>query len=291
MSRAGLSYSQVSGLLAGLYDLAVSDGEVANILQRRHETWLPAYNRLLDSIRAAPVKHYDETPWHIQSEDNNGYAWCMSDASSPDVCYVLSSSRGARQARALHGSSAGLRVTDGYAVYLALPGAHQLCWVHLFRKGRDLAGNTEVPAGQQPYVRDWYDRFAKLYADLRSALAEPYDSGRRDEQAAELWQRTAVLAHELPTPEGEPAKLTRLKAELIRAGKDRLFVCLSTDAPCDNNRAERDLRQLVCKRKRSFGSKTQKGANALATVLSICTTTWRRCAGKPAGYYKALAGV
>jgi hypothetical protein len=47
------------------------------------------------------------------------------------------------------------------------------------------------------------------------------------------------------------------------------------DTLCDNNRAERDLRQLVLKRKRSFGSKSEKGTQALTTILSLCATYWR----------------
>ncbi len=83
-------------------------------------------------------------------------------------------------------------------------------------------------------------------------------------------------------------KLTKLKAQLMRAGEDKLFICLPNNTACDNNRAERDLRQLVIKRKRSFGSKSEKGAQALATVLSICTTTWRM---SPANYFQSLAAI
>jgi hypothetical protein len=86
----------------------------------------------------------------------------------------------------------------------------------------------------------------------------------------------------------EPAKFANLKAQLQRAGQAKLFTCLMKDTPCDNNRAERDLRQLVLKRKRSFGSKTERGAKILATVLSICTTTWR---SNPAGYFATLASA
>ncbi len=106
-------------------------------------------------------------------------------------------------------------------------------------------------------------------------------------QATELWNRVQRLATTGP-PHGfvEPKKLANLKAQLMRAGRDRLFICLPEDTPCDNNRAERDLRQLVLKRKRSFGSKTPRGAQALSTVLSLCATTWRMNQGN---YFQALA--
>lgn len=124
-------------------------------------------------------------------------------------------------------------------------------------------------------MTEWYAGFAGIYSDLRARLKEPYDEVVRTTQAKTLWERVQLLAQEPAPSSGEPQKLTRLKAQLLRARQDRLFVCLPKNTPCDNNRAERDLRQLVLKRKRSFGSKSERGAQALATVLSLCTTAWR----------------
>lgn len=74
VSVIGMSYAQVANLLLSLYGLTVSDGEIANNLQAQHQRWLPAYGQLKAAIRAAPVKHYDETPWAIQAEQGAGYA-------------------------------------------------------------------------------------------------------------------------------------------------------------------------------------------------------------------------
>jgi len=279
----GLSYAQVTNLLLGLYGIAVSDGEIASTLANAHQAWLPAYEKLKADIRAAPTRHYDETPWAIQDQDNYGHAWVMSASDSPNTVFHLATSRGTRHARDLHGETAGVRISDDYGVYRNLSGQQQLCWVHLYRVIRDLRYNDNLPEEQLPYVTWWYEQFACIYHDLRLYLDEPYDVVVRETQATELWRRLRVL---LPTRNGEPEKLTRLKAQLARAGQDRLFTCLPSNTLCDNNRAERDLRQLVLKRKRSFGSKTERGAQALSTVLSICTTTWR---SNPAGYFRSLA--
>ncbi len=292
VSVVGLSYAQVSGLLLSLYGLTVSDGEIAGILAKQRQAWQPAYQQLLADIRAAPIRHYDETPWAIQSEDNGGYAWVMSDAASHKTVFHCATSRGGRHAVALHGSATSttsskpVYVTDDYGAYRNLPGNQQLCWVHLYRVIRDLRYNANLPEEQLQAVAQWYESFAGIYKDLRQYLAQPYNSGLRQKQSNELWCRIQKLASQSAPKVGEPRKLTRLKAQLQRAGQDRLLICLTRNTPCDNNRAERDLRQLVLKRKRSFGSKTQQGANALATVLSICTTTWR---SNPTGYFQQLA--
>lgn len=286
VSVVGMSYTQVTNLLFSLYGLAVSDGEIANALQKQHQAWLPAYEMLKADIRAAPAVHADETPWAIQQNDGCGYAWSLSDATSSKVYYALENSRGTIHARELFGTQfAGVRVSDDYGAYRAesLPGTQQLCWAHLYRAIRDLRYNANLPEEQLPYVTWWYEQFAAIYQDLRTYLAQPHDQATRTAQYTELWQRLQGL---LPASTTEPRKLTKLKAQLLRAGADRLFVCLPKDTPCDNNRAERDLRHLVLKRKRSFGSQTEKGARALSTVLSLCTTTWRT---QPENYFRFLA--
>lgn len=291
VSASGMSYYQVAQLCATLYGVQLSDGEIAGILQAQHRSWLPAYEQLRTEIQASRVVNADETPWPIQGEEGRGYAWVLSDAASPKACYVCAISRGAVHAQKLLGPNfTGIRISDDYAPYRAetLPGSQQLCWAHLYRCVRDLRYNDNLPGEQLPYVDSWYGTFAQIYQDLRMYLSEPYDDIVRQTQAEELWKRVRKLAATGPPAgrAGEPKKLTQLKAQLIRAGIDRLFICLPEDTPCDNNRAERDLRQLVLKRKRSFGSKTPRGAQALSTVLSLCTTTWRM---NQANYFRALA--
>jgi transposase len=289
ISVGGMSYHQVASLLLALYGLSVSDGEIANLLNRQHRQWLPAYQRLKADIRAAPVRHYDETPWRIQAADNGGYAWVMSDASSPKTLFHCATSRGGRHAAALHGNArhTAVHITDDYSVYRNLPGQQQLCWAHLYRTIRDLRYNVNLPADQLSYVTWWYQQFAEIYQDLRKYLGDSYDSVVRMNQANDLWQRLQLLMT-TPASGSEPKKLSLLKAQLQRAGQDRLLVCLSKNTPCDNNRAERDLRQLVLKRKRSFGSKTEQGAMVLSTILSLCTTTWR---SNPTNYFSTLAAL
>jgi transposase len=289
VSVSGMSYSQIITLCQTLYGLTLSDGEITGIIKSKHQAWLPAYHQLRADIQSSKVNHADETPWPIQSEEGRGYTWSLSDAYSPRVCFVCAISRGTVHARKLFEDFTGVRISDDYTAYRAetLPGSQQLCWAHLYRCIRDLRYNDNLPAGQLAYVESWYAVFTAIYQDLRMYLDEPYDQGVRETQAAELWGRVQQLAATGPPgTAGEPRKLANLKTQLIRAGRDRLFICLSENTPCDNNRAERDLRQLVLKRKRSFGSKTPGGAQALSTVLSLCTTTWRM---NPDNYFQTLS--
>ncbi len=256
VSVMGMSYHGFTELLRSLYGMTVSDGEIALVLSKQHQTWLPAYEQLKTDIRSSSAVHADETPWAIQQNNGLGHAWSLSDAHSEKVCYVLANSRGTQHAKNLFGAQfSGVRISDDYGAYRSLPGIQQLCWAHLYRVIRDLRYNDNLSEEQLPDVTWWYEQFAAIYQDLRHYLSAPYDLAMRQLQANQLWQRLYVL---LPMSLNEPKKLKKLKAQLGRAGPAKLFTCLLYDTPCDNNRAERDLRQLVLKRKRSFGSQTEK---------------------------------
>ena len=67
----------------------------------------------------------------------------------------------------------------------------------------------------------------------------------------------------------DPIPLARIKTSL-RKNKEKYFTFLDRPGiPLDNNKAERALRHLVIKRKISFGSKTQRGAETTSILASV----------------------
>ena len=56
----------------------------------------------------------------------------------------------------------------------------------------------------------------------------------------------------------------------MKGNKEKYFTFLKfPNIPLDNNKAERALRHLVIKRKISFGSKTQRGADTTGILASV----------------------
>lgn len=266
------SYEQVKTLTQDLYGITISDGEIVNILQDQSIDWLPEYERLKKEIRSGPGVHMDETTWPIQIFAKHCYAWVMSAVHSPIRIYKLAASRGKGHALDLLGEEfLGVRITDCFPGYKNMNGFHQICWAHLLRKIRDLLENKNLPEEKLPYVRAWYEEFSAVYKQLREYLAQPFDQQTREQQTTEL--RTRI--HELRNPNpNDPKKLRDLK-NLLAEYDHALFTCMRFDnIPCDNNRAERDLRSLVIKRKKSFGSRTASGARALEILLSVAWSTW-----------------
>jgi len=267
------SYDQVQNILWDLYRFKITDGEIINILDARRLQLLPEYEKLKDSIRAGPAVHIDESRWRIQSE-KAGYAWSMSSTTSSDVVFKLADSRGMGNAEELLGANyQGVGITDRYPGYKHMFALHQICWAHLQRTAKDLTHLECLGKTKQKHVTKFYQNLAAVYAAIRGCQDEPFDATVRQAQANQLLEQTMKLCqpHKL-----DPKKLTDLKAGIAEY-QDCLFICLTVDGiPADNNRAERDIKKLVIKRRKSLGSKTPKGAHTLEVLLSVCWSLYNR---------------
>jgi hypothetical protein len=268
-----LTYSQVTTLITDLYGLSIARGDITGILATSAKAYLPEYERLKKSIRGGPGAHMDETSWKIQAEGMTGYAWAMVSTTSDDVVFHTGS-RGKGNAEALYGEDyRGIRITDCYGAYKNLPGLHQVCWAHLYRVARDLAQMEDLTDEKRAHCRTFHAELGELYATLRQYLDAPFDRKQRLKQEAELLVVVDQLALSHPL---DPKKLTDLKGRLMTY-RHALFTCLTNEGiPADNNKAERHLRKLVIKRKKSFGSKTIQGAHNLAVLMSVAWSTWYR---------------
>jgi Transposase IS66 family len=86
---------------------------------------------------------------------------------------------------------------------------------------------------------------------------------------------------------------TRLLKDLKQRLQDwrhTLLTCLVYEGiPADNNKAERHLRKLVLKRKKSFGVRNLKTARTLSTLMSVVWTYKHRYQQQPERLLPALA--
>lgn len=278
------TYAQVMQLLWDIYRFTITEGEIAAILQERSTLLLPEYERLKEVIRAGPAVHLDESKWRIQSEGGSGYAWSMSATGSTDVVYRLAEGRGKSNAEELVGQNYhGIGITDRYGGYKHLfetvnddgsaTNRHQVCWAHVQRNAKDLTHLTCLPKAKLQHVTVFYKQLAAIYATIREIQEKPFLQAQRQAQAAVLLKQVTTLC--------QPHSLDLKKLAVLKAGileyQASLFLCLTVDGiPADNNRAERDIKKLVIKRKKSLGCKTTKGAHALEILLSVAWSLYSR---------------
>jgi len=265
------TFEDIARDLQDTFGIAVSDGEMARILAGEAAKLLPEYHDIDARIRGSPCQHLDETGWPVQAEGEGQWGWVKTASDTPDTIFRLGRSRGKGNAKALIRDRDQPTVTDDYAAYDDCADTQGLCWAHPKRKFQDLAESRTLANDRQEHCRKFYEQFCTLLHDVSLIVASPYDRPLREKHAEKFRRTIADLC--VPHP-ADPKKLATLKATFL-ANIDRYLLCVrEPNIPITNNKAERSIRPLVLKRKISFGSKTQKGADIMSVLLSVCMTTW-----------------
>lgn len=282
----GQTFKKIKANLHGLHRLSVSDGELAAIIQEGHRRLLPARQKIEEKIREAPAAHYDETIYPVQNGEQGDYAWAKTSSEGPETVFLLGRTRGKGNAKELRGEpSDQAGITDDYAGYDGLFKNHGLCWAHPLRKFRDLARSGALTAKHHARCLSFYERFHALERAVALTLAAPLSLAERTIAARKFGKRIDALM--APDPLDLPT-LATLK-NTFREHREKYLLCIRMPGvPMTNNKAERSVRHLVIKRLLSFGSRSQKGAQAMETILSVCLTLWW---SKPEDYFGALRSL
>lgn len=260
-----LSFTQIQNVLLDTYTFAISQGEIAKILERESMRLRPFFEQLRVSIRGEPGVHLDETGWKLLQGGDRSYAWIMSGVESHESVFLAGESRGKGNVEKLLGDVFdGFVVSDDYGAYRTLK-HHQLCWAHVIRKFRDLARSGEMREQQRKQCKEEYAKLCVIYGDLKQdRVMERYD------EFAQKLANLSMIKH------NDPEKLIRIKTTLNKNIPKYLTCLADPRIPLTNNQAERSLRHLVLKRKVSFGSLTKRTAENFAVLLSVLLSLKQR---------------
>lgn len=277
-----LSFEQVRQFLSDTADLAVSDGEITASLDEQAKVLIPEKDRLWSKIRGAPGRHYDETTWKVQGGGQGNYAWITRPTEGEEAIFLMGRSRGKGNAEELRGEVDNqVGISDDYAVYDHMFKKHQLCMAHPKRKLRDLTEVKTLIGERKTACVTTYTIFDQLYKDLEETRATLYQKDVWLEKRTIYIKRLKDLA--IITP-ADPGKLQAIKQSLTQ-NAEKYFTCLlQPGIPADNNKAERGLRHVVLKRKISYGSKSQKGADTMSILCSTLLSCWWN---KPKNFFVA----
>jgi hypothetical protein len=87
-----LSFQQTINWLLDCYSLAVSQGEIAHILQASSSKLELPYEQLKVQIRGSPGVHVDESTY--QEQGGEGYVWIMTPTVGEEAVFVVGKHRG-----------------------------------------------------------------------------------------------------------------------------------------------------------------------------------------------------
>ncbi len=270
----GQSYSEVLRGLSHQYGIKLSNGEIANILEGESKLVSPYYNHLYKTL-LDESNHYDETTWNTQSRGTSvsegNYCWVKISTKTENRIIWFGRSRGKKVAEDLRGPKENsIGVSDDYGSYRNLFDHHQLCWAHPIRKLRDLAESKQLKSKTKKACQKAYKDFKKVYKRSQRFREEILKGILTDEQKEkELAELKVLFAKLFEATSYDPEKLITIR-ESLQKRKDRYFTFSDyPELPLDNNKAERAIRKIVLKRKKSFGSKSVEGANTLSILYSV----------------------
>jgi len=252
----------IVSLLELTYGLRLSQGTLVLFLKKASAYFGKPYEEILASIRAAPVKHADETGWRVNGVNN----WCWAFVSRDAVYYTIEETRGKGipEKTLAHCHKEDVLVRDDYAGYKNLAFTHQSCWAHLLRESHKEA---IVPTASLE-MRKLHEEIKSLYEKAAKAITIPFVKQERKQIYELLLQRITVIIE----THYQAEDVKRIQYRVKSQGKNLLTALLHEDVPLTNNLAERVIRPLVVTRKISGGSRNKAGAKTHAINMSIIQT-------------------
>ena len=267
----GVTISQVLEVFGRSMQFEITPGGLVDAWQRLAGILEPWHEQIAEAVKRGGVLHADETGWRVNGRTH--WLWCFT--TSRATYYMIDRSRGSPAlSKFFTEAFDGVLVTDFWAAYNAVEcAARQACLPHLFRELEKVDQEDDTPT--------WGAFRKKLKRLLRDAVRLGAErAGLSAEGLPAGWQagfasRRALLDRrrdELLAAPWDNVNARRL-IKRLRRYCDALFTFLDhVDVPCDNNRAEREIRPAVIIRKNSLGNRSENGAQVQAVLMSIYRT-------------------
>lgn len=271
----GQSYSEAIRSMKHQYGIEISKGQMVNILEEEANLVTPYYNHIVEQLEQEEASHYDETSWKTKSQgteiSEGNYCWIKIGVQSQNQLIWFGRSRGKGVAEKLRGErERTIGVTDDYGSYRTLFERHQLCWAHPHRKLRELAESNILSQTIKKVCQKAYKDFSKLYQKSRRAREKLQSAISTNDQNKAQQEKLEKLFDSFCEPNtNDPEKLQTIRNSLQKRKEKYFTFCDYPSLPLDNNKAERAIRKIVIKRKKSFGCRSPKGANVLSILYSV----------------------
>jgi len=258
-----LPFTRIATYLTTVFGQELSTAGLSAHVIRVAKIMKLVYAEILEDVKQSEILHADETGWRVKGK--NWWLWVF--GSHDSAIYTIDKSRGKDVVHRILGSFfIGVLVVDGWRAYMSLLCEQQSCMAHLLRKIRKLY--AAFP--QLESVCKFYTKFRRILKDGErlQAKREELDPIVFKRRLAKLHLRLdALIAWE------KPNEILEQIIKKVRNQRPRILTFVEhPNVPCHNNYGEYLIRIGVLKRKISYGSKSPKGAEAYAILLSIYST-------------------
>jgi transposase len=263
--RFHLSKREAITLIKDLYDIDLSEGSVINVEENVSNALGEIYEKIYRYVIEGDLcRYFDETSW--RNSGKRHYAWIGTTKSA--AYYRIDPHRSKEALFKMIGQFTDRpAVTDRYSAYNALDGPRQYCLAHLIR---DFHAYSE---------REGEDgRIGEQIADELRVICRTHTKwGEEKISKSQYSSRLRYAKHRLSEYLIDGLALgsndlsglcERLSDEFERLWTFRLI----EEMDPTNNLAERDLRKLVLWRKKSYGTRSERGQKFVERITSVVET-------------------
>lgn len=284
-----LSRRQIQALCHSLFNLDISVGAIQAIIERVADACEKPVAELQTAIQNAAVVNADETGHaHQGGGAKKKRHWLWVAATAFGAIYVVAADRGQAALGKLLGKDfKGTVCCDRWRPYESLYGDNrQLCWAHLGREGQSAVDRAAVMLkSKDAAVRAkgeallaWGQAFLALYKAMFKSWDRFNDGGicRKGLFGAMVSHKVAFAQLFRQGAQLEDSKVAGTSRDLIRQWRVLWTFVTVPDVEPTNNEAERAVRQPVLLRRKSGGTRSEKGKKALGILLSVVETCRRQ---------------
>ena len=271
-----IPYRRMTQVLKEVFGVFLSEGSVANLLQRMEKRLSPAYETIRERIAGSAVVGADETGNSVNGKTL--WAWVLQTENLTYITAGHSRKKEVFTSIMPQGIPQSILVSDCYSTYFsANVKNHQICTSHILR---ELIYLSELYKGNT-----WSEEMADL---IREAIRLKKASEGKIIDDTVIQQRFQILLDQ--RIEQTHKKIRTLQKRLIKY-RDYLFLFLKNEhVPPDNNASERSIRVFKVKLKVSGFFKSKAGAQRFALLHSIVNTA-RKNNSSPFNIFRLAANV
>lgn len=261
-----LSKRDAKELIQNLYGVDIAEGSVINVEERVAESLKEVDDRIHKFvITSACTKHFDETSWRNSGKSH--YVWIASTQEAASYRIDPRRSREAfeRFSKGLNPNS--VVVSDRYPVYAHLENPHQYCLAHLIRDFRKFSQRDGPDARLGNAIEKELQKMCKNQREFRKGNITKRSRDSR------FWHQKKRLEMVLIDGLANGSKELAGLCERILDREEKLWLFSHyKEVDPTNNLAERDLRKIVLWRKKSYGTKSERGKRFVERITSVTAT-------------------
>jgi len=276
-----LPFKRLGDMFSQIFNLPISQGTIANLLDRLATKAQPVYDDIHSKISQSHVVGADETGAKVNGDKYWAWTW-------QNTCLTfinISASRGKQAVQQLFpdGFVNAILCSDRWATHIGTHAkGHQLCLAHLLRELNYLIELEENPWAK--HLKELFQKAIKLKHELSTYHPETPSILAIERKLDKLLAQQ--LDKESPDTPKYKTKKTIVFQKAMKKHRDYLLTFLyHKNVPFDNNGSERAIRNFKVKMKVSGQFKT--GHHIFAKLRSVVDT----CVKKGVSVFEAMVCI